>query len=112
MSEFLIIRFSNENGVIEAEIGWSADGRVFSDPKETALVILPGKSTMLVDKTMRQLVASLCETLPEQAADDDEHIRNHADKALGYLADAVHSEREIDYTLDADAGQLPPTIRR
>jgi hypothetical protein len=31
---------------------------------------------------------------------------------LGYMADAVHLEREIIYTMDADAGQLPPTIKR
>jgi hypothetical protein len=112
MEPYLIIRFSNESSVIEAEAGWSSDGRVFSDPSETAHAILPGASETLMDMTMRQLVTSLCATLPEQADDEEQFIRDNAEQFLGYIADAVHLEREIIYTLDADAGQLPPTILR
>jgi len=112
MDQFLIIRFSNEPSVIVAEVGWSADGWLFSDPRENAHAFLPGAPETLVDMTMRQLVASLCATLPAQAADEDQFIRENAVNFLGYMADAVHSEREIVYTMDADAGQLPPTIRR
>ncbi len=112
MEPYLIIRFSNESGVIAADVGWSADGWVFADPKATAHAILPGAPAMLLDMTMRQLVTSLCESLPAQAADEEQFIRENAEMFLGYIADAVHSEREIIYTLDADAGQLPPPTAR
>jgi hypothetical protein len=76
------------------EVGWSADGRVFSDPGATAHAILPGSPEMLAGVTIRQLVAMLCATLPGQAADEDDFIHTNADQFLAYIADAVHLERD------------------
>jgi hypothetical protein len=109
---YLIIRFSNENGVIDAEIGWSSDGRAFANAKTNAHAILPGDPNDLVDMTMRHLVSTLCATLPEQAKDTDEFISVQAATALAHIAEAVHLERRIVYTLDADSENLPPTIKR
>lgn len=107
MGAYLMIRFSNENDLIDAHVGWSTNGRTFADERATAFAILPGNADGLVDMTLRQLVTSLLETLPRQAADADPFIGEMARKALAYFTDAVAAGNTIIYTLDADGESFP-----
>lgn len=107
MGAYLPIRFSNENDLIDAHVGWSTNGWMFADERATAFAILPGNADGLVDMTLRQLVQSLLETLPRQAEDADEFISGMARKALAYFTDAVAAGNTIIYTMDADGESFP-----
>lgn len=102
--DYLLVNFSNENGAVDARIGWSNDGFAFADNRKVAYAILTDiRAEELGDKSPKQLMKHLQTALTEQAQDDETTIRGEAHKARNYIGHALFNDTKIVVNISAES---------